>query len=151
MVFTINSFLVTLEKTNIILEQMKKYICTIYSNFEKENEYGTRFFCIIPYKNQILKVLITASFIVENQLKKNKIKIKLNDEIKEIKINDDRKIYLNKEYSTAIIEINPSKDGINDFLELEENKKNYERENIYILQCLDKEQSKCVSYGTKRH
>ena len=46
-----------------------------------------------------------------------------------------------------MIEINPSKDGIIDFLEIEENftMKNYEKENIYILQYLRR---KCVSYGT---
>jgi hypothetical protein len=130
-----------------MLEQMKRCICLVDN--DKNNPFGTGFFCNIPYKNQKLKVLITASFNIKNQIKRNKITIKLNDAIKEIKINDDRKVYLNENYSTAIIEINPSKDGINDFLELDEffNETNNKRENLYILQ-LDRRQNTCISFGT---
>ena len=127
---------------------MKKSVCIVNFGHEGLNTgFSTGFFCIIPYKNQKLKVLITTSFAVNDQIKNNKINIQLEDKIKEININDDRKIYLNEKYNTAMIEINPSKDGINDFLEIEENftMENYEKENIYILHYL---RSKCVSYGT---
>ena len=153
MVLLGDSPFVSRKTTNIILEQMNKCICTVYGENRFAEEKGSGFFCIIPYKNQKLKVLITASFIVKEQLKKNKIKIKLNDEIKEIKINDDRKIYLNDEFNTTIIEINPSKDGINDFLEFEDyfNKEDYERKNIYILQYSQQRSDIYVSYGAMRN
>jgi hypothetical protein len=145
MVYFKDSFLLTLQQAHFILEQMKKCICTVYMG--KENGFGTGFFCNIPYKNQKLKVLITASSHIKNHLKRSKITIKLNDAIKEIKINDDRKIYLNENYNTAIIEINPSKDGINDFLELDEFFNERINERVYTIQ-LDREQNTCISFGT---
>ena len=142
-----NSFLLTLPQAHFILEQMKKCICTVYGENRFAEEKGSGFFCIIPYKNQKLKVLITASSHIKNHLKRSKITIKLNDAIKEIKINDDRKIYLNENYNTAIIEINPSKDGINDFLELDEFFNERINERVYTIQ-LDREQNTCISFGT---
>jgi regulator of RNase E activity RraB len=124
---------------------MKKCICAVCT--DEGNRLGTGFFCNIPYKNQKLKVLITASSHIKNHLKRSKITIKLNDAIKEIKINDDRKIYLNENYNTAIIEINPSKDGINDFLELDEFFNERINERVYTIQ-LDREQNTCISFGT---
>ena len=90
-------------------------------------------------------------------MKNDQITLELNGEIKKISINDDRKIYSNKKYDITIIEINPSKDGINDFLEIDEkifgiNKTYfyYNIKDIYILQysvfCFTKFK-KFVSYG----
>ena len=69
-----NSPLISRENTIILLKQMGNRICVVYDGARL---IGSGFFCIIPYKNQKLKVLITASFNVETLLKKNKIIIGL--------------------------------------------------------------------------
>ena len=70
-------------------------------------------------------VLITTYRTINEKsfIDNNEIKLSLNnDKIKKtIKIDKNRKIYMNKEYDTTIIEINPEKDKINNFLELDEN------------------------------
>lgn len=146
---------VTIEKTKIIMEQMKEYICKI----KTKNGKGTGFFCSIPFENdKKLKVLIANSLIIDKKiLDENKsIKITLNDdkEEKTIDFNEKRKIYLNEEYNTTIIEIDPKKDKINFFLELDEDLFNDDsqmsKQSIYIIQYskIGKEQKAAVSYGT---
>ena len=59
-----------LEKTEKIVNQMKKCVCKIYSN----SSTGTGFFTKIPYKNEFIKVLITNNKILdENEIKNNNI------------------------------------------------------------------------------
>ena len=158
MVFIKNSpHPVSLEKTNLIIQQMNNCICLVKSNFLGEKS-GTGFFCNIPYKGKELKVLITANHIIDAKiLKKNKlVHIELNGILKEIIINDNRKIYSNKQYNITIIEINPYIDQINDFLSLDENilykekSENISIENgIYLLQYFKNGNLKVkeVSYG----
>ena len=43
----------------------------------------------------------------------------VNGEIKQLNLNEDREIYLNKEFDITIIEILPDKDNINNFLEID--------------------------------
>ena len=139
---------ITSEQTKIILKQMENCICKIYGS---SNFLGTGFFCIIPYKGNELKVLITAKYILDrSQLLEGKvIKFELNHQLKEIDINDNRKIYSNGEYNITIIEINPDKDKINDFLEIDKNilgeKGMFIQQNVYTLQNLM--DIKAVSYG----
>ena len=105
---------VTIEGTNIILEQMKKCICKI----ENKNGNGTGFLCHIPYKNKKLEVMITNNHIInEDIIKNNKsIEISLNDNKKKITINiGKRKIYTSIKYDTTIIPINSEEDKINIF------------------------------------
>ena len=110
---------VTFEGTKKILEQMDNFICKVHSS---SGGFGTGFFCIIPYKASKLKVLITDYHVLSKEylLSEKKIKIELNNQLKVIDINDNRKIYSNYEFEITIIEINPYKDKINDFLELDE-------------------------------
>ena len=161
-------FPVTIEKTNIILEQMKNCICKIQF---KNCIGGTGFFCSIPTKDNNIKVLITNNNVINEEIIKNNkiIRVTLNDDKihKKIRINEERKIYINKKYNITIIEINPKEDDINDFLEfdidileldedfleLNENKiknnQNLNNKYIYIIQYFKHEskQKASVSYG----
>ena len=61
---------VSIEKTEEIIHQMKKCICKIYC----DGSTGTGFFAKIPYKNEIIKVLITNNHVLdENELLNNNI------------------------------------------------------------------------------
>ena len=129
---------VSYEKTNKIMEQMKNYIFKVS---KEECGYGTGFFCFIYFKNKKMPVMMTNNHIIdENVLKNEKISVEINNEKKNIYL-ADRKIYTNMNYDITIIEINPEKDCIYNFLELDENflfekelKEKYIDLNIYILQ-----------------
>ena len=58
--------IVTLEATEIIINQMKKNIFKIYLN---DGSKGTGFFCKIPYtSNKELKVLITNNHVINLEM-----------------------------------------------------------------------------------
>ena len=126
------------ENTNKIMEQMKNYICRIFLD---EIGYGTGFFCFIYYKNKKMPVMMTNNHILnERILKRDKISVEINKEEKNIYLTN-KKIYTSKNYDVTIIEINPEKDCIYNFLELDENlfiekdlEKQYLDSSIYILQ-----------------
>ena len=110
------------EQLLIMAEKMEKCLCLIYT------DNGSRcsgFFCKIPLKNnnEFIPVLITVNRLIsEHYLKKNNnIHISLNNGnvTKNINLNN-RKVYTNKQYDIAIIEIKPQQDNINDFLELDQ-------------------------------
>ena len=122
---------VTILGTKKILNQLMHCICQI----KIKGEFGTGFFCQIPYKNETIKVLMTNYHVLnENDLKENKkIKLLINDE-KEYIIIDleiERKKYFNKDYDIAIIELK-DKDKIKDYLELDDNLFKVYSEFIYI-------------------
>jgi len=128
--------IVSLESTEIIINQMKNNIVKICLN---DGSKGTGFFCKIPFiNNKELKVLITNNHVIN--LKTDKIIISINNdnEIKEIELNNRIK-YTNKEYDITIIEIK-KEDKINNYLEIDKNimKKDkniiYINNSIYILQ-----------------
>ena len=103
-----------------ILHQIEKNVCKIRVGEEQ----ATGFFCKIPFPdlNNMLSVLITVDFIFEDTIlynKDQKISLYIMDE-NDIKILDlnDRIIYTNRDFSTAIIEIKET-DHINYFLELD--------------------------------
>lgn len=135
--------LITIDKLEIILKQLKKSICYI----KGKNKQGTGFFCKIPYPDffNLKPVLITNHHILEeNDIKEgSKIKFTLNkDSInKEIIINNKRKIFSNKDFDITIIELNPIEDSIeqDSFLEIDpklncENPDNeYKRKEVYII------------------
>ena len=128
-------------------EQMEKNICKI----KLGKTTGTGFFCKIPIPNtnEMLPVLITNNHIINGKILcqrtfKIKIDIKIENDIKEIIINEKRKYYSSKEYDFTIIEIK-KKDKIKNFLELDDiiiddilNNKNknkdFNDETIYIIQ-----------------
>ena len=114
---------ITISKTELILDQMKKSICKI----DNLNGQGTGFSCLIPYNNQKLNVLITNNHILDQKILENikEIVIKVNDskEERSLIIDEKRKMYTNKEYDTTIIELFPEKDDLKKiciFLELDE-------------------------------
>ena len=134
---------VSIEGTEIILDQMKKCICQIYL---KDGNKGTGFFCKIPFDNNLLPVLITNNHVLnENDIENNKkIELSINNVVKEIEIDNSRKRYTNSDINIdiTIIEIKPNKDGFYDYLNLDENdiyknKRNieleYKKKSIYIL------------------
>jgi len=122
---------VSLEGTKKILFQMENCICRIYSK-----DIGTGFFCKIPFKHNLIPVLITNNHILnENNIKDNSIiKLAINNEVKEIKMNNLRRRYTNSDYdiNITIIEIIPNRDGIYNYLEIDEYFINKSRENIDI-------------------
>ena len=85
---------VSLEGTNTILNQMKFSVCKIY----KEEINGTGFFCKLPYKSEILSFLITNNHILNNEdIEINKsIKLSINNEFKNIKIDEKRIVITNE-------------------------------------------------------
>jgi len=140
---------VTIEGTNIILEQMKKCICKI----ENKNGNGTGFFCYIPYQNEKIEVMITNNHVINEEIIKDKniITVKVNDDKikKNIKIKD---YYTSIEYDTTIIEINDNDENIN-YLEIDDDifdeNINLTNKKIYIIQypTYGNEQKASVSYG----
>ena len=113
---------VSIEKTEKIINQMKNCVCKIYSN----GSTGTGFFTKIPYKNKIIKVLITNNHILdENKIKNDNIItyiINNNEEDqKRIRIDDKRIRYTNKELDVTIIEINEDEDNIHNYIEIDNN------------------------------
>ena len=142
---------VTILGTKKILNQLMHCICQI----KIKGEFGTGFFCQIPYKNETIKVLMTNYHVLnENDLKENKkIKLLINDE-KEYIIIDleiERKKYFNKDYDIAIIELK-DKDKTKDYLELDDNLFQdyswimYTNKTIYTLQYSNGKNAS-VSYG----
>ena len=140
-----------------ILFQMKKCICKIY---QKDGTKGTGFFCKIPFPDEdnLLPVLITNNHVIgQNDLTNhNIIEITLNNEKEErkIKISSKRITFTSQELDITFIEINPHKDNINDFLEIEDLinsemkslEKFYRKKSIYILH-YPKGKDIEVSYG----
>ena len=126
-----------------IIQQMEKCICKIYN----EDSFScTGFFCKIPYPDNLhlLPVLVTTSLAINSEIKNgNSIKISFNDEneLREIKINNMRKIFINKELDSFFIEILPE-DKICDYLEVDENAFKgkeiedyiYKKKSVYVLQ-----------------
>ena len=141
---------ITLSKTEIIIDQMKKYICKI--KIDKSS--ATGFFCKIPLSNQnsLLPVLITNNHVIDNDIIKNKKENIVIEREKKCEIFDlnDRFIYTDNKSDITIIEIKNS-DEINNYLELDDNiinngtNKGYIKESIYVLQYPKGELS--VSFG----
>ena len=144
---------------DVISYQQKNHICKIYMYLDNIlNGLSNGFFCLIPFpdKAHLIHVLITTYRTINEKsfIDNNEIKLSLNnDKIKKtIKIDKNRKIYMNKEYDTTIIEINPEKDKINNFLELDENlfKENsceiFNQNKIYLI-CYGKENKMDLYYG----
>jgi len=146
---------VSIEGTKRILFQMENCICKIFLN---NGEMGAGFLCKIPFNANFLPVLITNNHVLnENDIDNNKIiKLMINNKVKKIEIDNSRKKYTNsdKNIDLTIIEIKPKKDGINNYLEIDENdiyqdkesiELEYKKKSIYILHYPNEELS--VSYG----
>ncbi len=145
---------VSIEQTEIILDQMKNCVC----KFHIEGKKGTGFFVQVPYDNKLLNLLITNNHVLnEHDIMTGKsINISLNNEqiFKEIKIDSNRKTYTNKDLDVTIIEIN-NEDNIKNYLSLDDNILNndinnynniYKNESLYILNYINGIDIK-TSYG----
>lgn len=147
---------VTIEKSTLIIEQMKKSICII----DNKNGQGTGFFCSIPYGNVKLKLLITNNHVIDKKILENgeEIIVKLNDGKfqKSIFLNSKRKMYTNQNYDVTIIELFPKNDGLEDicnFLELDDlvliKRPKENKKSVYTLHYpkFSDERKASVSYG----
>lgn len=137
-------YIITLNKSLKINEQIQKCICKIYIN---EGGNGTGFFCNLtdPKNNNKIPVMITNNHIIgENDLENNnKIKISFNNDniYRDIELDSKRKKYTNKDLDITIIEIK-EKDKIEryTFLELDDrilindSEKLFIRKTVYIIQ-----------------
>ena len=140
---------ISLQKVEIIIDQMKKYICKVFGD-----KIGTGFFCRMPYKNDIIPVMITNYHVIDdNFIEKNKqLKISLNEKYYVIKLNENSRIYssVEKKYDIMIIKIQESE--INNFLEFDQNlfmdnsESLYINESIYILHYPNSDKA-AVSFG----
>ena len=152
---------VSLKQTEKIVEQMKSNsICRIENNCK-----GTGFFVKVPYKSELLPVLITTNHAINiDDIQNNKIiSLYLNNGKMTIKLDDNRLRYTNEKLDITIIEIKENKDNLNNkYLELDNeiinylklnkiklyNKeyRNYVNESIYLLNN-PKNKDMFVSYG----
>ena len=92
---------ISLKQSEKIIEQMKSNsICRI-------NNKGTGFFVKIPYKSKLLPVLITTNQVINiyDILCNRNILLHLNNEIKTIKLDNNRLMYTNAKFDISIIEI----------------------------------------------
>ena len=112
---------VSLEATQKIIDQMNSSVCLIYNEKRK----GTGFFVKIPYKSNLLPVLITSNQVINKDdiLKMKTISIYINNDkkIKTLKLDRNRKIYTNEKFDITIIEIKENEDKLNNkYLELDD-------------------------------
>ena len=106
---------------NNSLEKIKKSICKIKSD---KGKYGTGFFCKIPNRYDLIQVLITNNYTLdENNIapgKKFYIIYNNNKISKEIIIDNTRKTYTTKKDDITIIELKEEdKFNINIFLDID--------------------------------
>jgi len=126
---------VTIEKLQIIENQMINCVCKIHKNNGLK---GTGFFCNIPIKEKkiTLPMLITNYHILnENDLKKGKsITISLNNEkeFKKITIDNIRKVYFSQDLDISFIEIFYDEDKINNKFFLEVDTEATNTENTFL-------------------
>ena len=116
---------VSLKITEKIVEQMKNSICRIENNCK-----GTGFFVKVPYKSELLPVLITTNHAIniDDILSNKNILIYINNDkaIKELKLDDNRLKYTNEKFDLTIIEIKENVDKLNvKYLELDDEIINY--------------------------
>ena len=113
---------ISIKGMETILYQMKNCICKIIKN---NGTRGTGFFCKIPFPNEdnLLPVLITNNHVLgQDDLQyHNIIEITIDNEAKQkrIKINSKRLVYTNKDLDFTFIEIQPNRDNIFHFLEID--------------------------------
>ena len=114
---------ISLKQTEKIIEQMKNSICRI-DNHGK----GTGFFVKIPYKSELLPVLITTSHAINiDDIQNNKIiSLYLNYGKMTIKLDNNRLRYSNEKLDITIIEIKENDHNLNiKYFELDDRIINY--------------------------
>ena len=120
-----------------LIEKGKKSTCKIIlSDNENSIIKGSGFFCKIPYFGKKMKVLLTNNHILnkESIKKGNEIKLSYQNKLKILEITEERNCWTSLTYDFTCIEI-LNKDNIEDFFEIEnENKNNYNGDEIAVIQ-----------------
>ena len=129
-----------------IKNKIKKYLCRIKN--QKSESFGL--FCKVPFPDKFnLKeiLIINTDSINEDISKKEKLTIKIEDEIKEIDINLKEKIiYINRKFNIAFIEMKEDFNKKIDFLEcdyrviqdeLNEIEKNYLEDKVFTIKYIE--------------
>ena len=115
-----------IENIEILLNQMKKSICIIYTD---KNKVGTGFFSQLVINDKIIPILIANTKIFNSDIAHKEINVEFNDGrqkcIKNISLENRRK-FINKEFNLAIIQIMKITDKINNFIELDNYISNFE-------------------------
>ena len=145
---------ISLQSSETIIEQMKNCVCKINL---LNGVRGTGFFYRMPYDNYLLPVLITNNHVIDrNILNENgKILITINNKDIEIFLKD-RKTYTNEDYDVTIIEIEENKDGINHYLDIDndilknKSKISFIKPSVYTIQYESNKNEVSVSYGIIR-
>ena len=115
-----------------IKSQLIKKICKIYGKTK-----GTGFFVKIPHPDQfhLLPVLATNNHVLneENLSIYNVINLSINNdkEKKSLKIDKSRKVFTDEHLDVTFIEIKPKEDGIEDFLDIDDNFDSKQYKEIY--------------------
>jgi len=146
--------IVSLKKTKIIIDQIEKSICKIYS---KDGATGTGFYCFIKNENkEKIPVLITNNHIIDQKQinKKQKLKVYFNNDEKyaDLILDADKKnIYTDIGYDITIIELKEKEIKNQLFLEIDdgvyfEDKDKFKKRSAYTIQ-YPKEFGASVSYG----
>ena len=97
---------------------------------------GSGFFCIIPFKNEKIKMLFTNNHVLNNESIQvgNIIRCAYKKKLKKIEITEERFCHTNARLDYTCIQIF-NDDKIEDFYEIEiENNDNYLNEDICIMQ-----------------
>ena len=143
------------EAKKIINEQLHQCICKIHG---KNGIFGTGYFCKVPVSinNEIkyFPLLFTSNHVLNEEeiIKEKKVQFSFEDGIiKEIIINNNRKVHENKSVGNTMVEIFPEEDKINHFLEMEplgniEKVQKNKNADIYVLQT-DKCGKNIVTFG----
>lgn len=129
------------ESKNPFLKNAKKMSCLILYSGKK----GTGFFCKIPYKDNVLPILITANHVYPQAptFSENKIEITMNGKTKMISL-AKRKKWTNKKMDFTCIEINEYEDEIFGFFDLD----NMASKSCYKKDYLNKD---VTIYGINRY
>ncbi len=108
------------ENLKVIENQKINSICKIINDNQVS---GTGFLALIPFPDRLnkLPVLFTCNHVIKGN--ENEIKLIFNDKLEKIlKLNNIRKIYINKDKDITIIEIKKEDNyDINNFLEIDYN------------------------------
>ena len=104
--------IISIDKINLLSEQMKKCICKIDGDKK-----GTGFFCKINYENKLIPVLMTNYHVVNTDYleRENNLIVSTNEKRFVINISNNNILYssTNREYDLMIIRLNESQDEIN--------------------------------------
>jgi hypothetical protein len=133
---------VSLKITEKIVEQMNNSICRIENNCK-----GTGFFVKVPYKSELLPVLITTNHAIniDDIIFNKKILLYLNNdkEIKELKLDDNRLRYTNEKFDLTIIEIKENVDKLKvKYLELDDEIINFTKKILFEISNYFKQKKK---------